>query len=43
MQDARLMPGKENVGEIARTILVIVLLALVMGFWAYLWVPPPIF
>jgi hypothetical protein len=30
----------ESAHEFARAILGIVLLALVMGLWAYLWVPP---
>jgi len=44
MQEVKRTLGKERTSEIARVIVGIVLLILVTGLWACLWVPPsPIF
>jgi hypothetical protein len=43
MQEMRVAPGKARLGEIAQVIVAIVLFSLLMGLWAYLWVPLPIF
>jgi len=44
MQEVKRTLGKERTSEIAQVIMGIVLLILVTGIWACLWVPPsPIF
>ena len=42
MRTRRWTLGKERMREIARVIVGIVLLILVIGTWACLWVPPPL-
>lgn len=41
MQETRYTPEKERTSEVAQVVVGIVLIILVIGFWAYLWVPPP--
>jgi hypothetical protein len=43
MQRMRVAPMRERANEIGQVIVAIVLFSLLMGLWAYLWVPLPIF
>jgi hypothetical protein len=43
MQGMRVAPTRERANEITQVIVAIVLFSLLMGLWAYLWVPLPIF
>lgn len=43
MQGTRQTPEKERTSEVAQVIVGVVLLILLTGIWACLWVPPPIF
>lgn len=43
MQRTRYASTRERTNEIAQVIVAIVLFSLLMGLWAYLWVPLPIF
>ncbi len=43
MQRMKVAPTRERANEIAQGIVAIALFSLLMGLWAYLWVPLPIF
>jgi hypothetical protein len=43
MQGMRVALARKRANEIAQLIVAIVLFSLLMGLWAYLWVPLPIF
>jgi hypothetical protein len=43
MQRMEVAPTGERANEVAQVIVAIVLFSLLMGLWAYLWVPLPIF
>jgi len=43
MQGTRCTPARVRANEIGQVIVAIILFSLLMGLWAYLWVPLPIF
>ena len=43
MQGMRVVPTRERANETVQVIVAIVLFSLLMGLWACLWVPLPIF
>ena len=43
MQVTKYAPTRKRANDLAQFTLAIVLFSLVMGLWAYLWVPLPIF
>jgi hypothetical protein len=43
MQRMRYTPERERMSQVAQVIVGVVLFILLIGIWACLWVPPPIF